>query len=743
MYPESGMPKTKNKVPKEKPYDHTDLQRALEAVREGSTVSQASRMSRVPRTTINNKLSGRYPEDCSHGRPSILSCEVESELLEWALGCADRWHPISKEQILDSVKILCETLKLPNSFTGGRPGYTWYKNFLTRHPELSERTPQNFSVPRASVTSSDLKEWFQSVEESLRKNNLMDVPPQRIFNTDESAFFLTPEDGRVLARRGSRVVPYGKNSKPKECLTVLVTVSASGQLAPPMAVHKLDKITREIATHNAKGWGMGMSPKSGWMDGPLFFDYVVNVFFPWLKEQGTVFPVILYLDGHASHVTLPLSKFCNENGIVLILLFPNSTHLLQPLDTAFFSPLKKSYTKEVKRWRMNNTSGGRFKPMHVPKVLSAALNHMDLQKIAANGFRGCGIVPFNPSVVDKMDLLNPGQLALKDESDQSHLQKEKDTLNTCATSRPAAHYKYALEVLEEDISDATLQQYKECRDQGIWNGSFESEDLFHFWCRTKEKYEVLETSNELLTCEFEDTSMEHIRLQQEKLPSSSGYVTLSDHNFLDSDIIFEDTVLNESISFHGESLIIEPITNENPIVSPDDINSCCNNQDIEHDENKSPLSHKFLELSTSETEQLPILQVLKERVFWPGELPKARQKVNVKGNDEKRIYVVTSDEVIAEKQAKEDEHKQKKVIQEAKKNERQQKKQLKEEEDIRKKQAKEDEQEQKKAIQDAKKLGRQRKKQLKEEEDVRKKQAKLEKQLKKETTLKNIQKKIK
>ncbi|GAB0086201.1 hypothetical protein DMENIID0001_002060 [Sergentomyia squamirostris] len=259
--------------------------------------------------------------------------------------------------------------------------------------------------------------------------------------------------------------------------------------------------------------------------------------------------------------------------------------------------------------------------------------------------------------------------------------------------------------------------------------------------------------------------MEHIRLQQEKLPSSSGYVTLSDHNFLDSDIIFEDTVLNESISFHGESLIIEPvkettiinfssqdernsfrdvkITNENPIVSPDDINSCCNNQDSEHDENKSPLSHKFLELSTSETEQLPILQVLKERVFWPGELPKARQKVNVKGNDEKRIYVVTSDEVIAEKQAKEDEHKQKKVIQEAKKNERQQKKQLKEEEDIRKKQAKEDEQEQKKAIQDAKKLGRQRRKQLKEEEDVRKKQAKLEKQLKKETTLKNIQKKRK
>lgn len=48
-----------------------------------------------------------------------------------------------------------------------------------------------------------------------------------------------------------------------------------------------------------------------------------------------------------SHLTLHLSDFCSANGIELIALYPNSTHILQPMDLAVFRPLKVAWRKEV------------------------------------------------------------------------------------------------------------------------------------------------------------------------------------------------------------------------------------------------------------------------------------------------------------------------------------------------------------------------------------------------------------
>lgn len=95
-----------------------------------------------------------------------------------------------------------------------------------------------------------------------------------------------------------------------------------------------------------KGWGIGIS-ESGWMTGETFYEYVVNIFYKWLLEEKIRFPVVLFLDGHSSHLTLNLSKFCKEHEIILIALPPNSTHIMQPLDISFFHPLKSAWRSAV------------------------------------------------------------------------------------------------------------------------------------------------------------------------------------------------------------------------------------------------------------------------------------------------------------------------------------------------------------------------------------------------------------
>ncbi|KAJ8966914.1 hypothetical protein NQ317_009497 [Molorchus minor] len=111
----------------------------------------------------------------------------------------------------------------------------WILTMAKKNPELSRRTVQNLTITRASVTGEQLKNWFQEIHTYLQENNYVDIlqNPQRIFNADETAFFLNPKGEKVLAARGEKNVYKIVNSDEKECLTVLITAptntAANGQ----------------------------------------------------------------------------------------------------------------------------------------------------------------------------------------------------------------------------------------------------------------------------------------------------------------------------------------------------------------------------------------------------------------------------------------------------------------------------------------------------------------------------------
>lgn len=90
-----------------------------------------------------------------------------------------------------------------------------------------------------------------------------------------------------------------------------------------------------------------------------FFKYIKDIFYPYLLSSKAELPVILFVDGHASHVSFETSEFCSKNNIVLIALYPNATHLIQPMDVGVFHPLKASWRKYVKKYA-TETGGKRL-----------------------------------------------------------------------------------------------------------------------------------------------------------------------------------------------------------------------------------------------------------------------------------------------------------------------------------------------------------------------------------------------
>jgi DDE superfamily endonuclease len=75
----------------------------------------------------------------------------------------------------------------------------------------------------------------------------------------------------------------------------------------------------------------------------------------WLKKHFNIEIIkrlyseycLFILDGHESHCTLEFIKYAVEKKILLLILPPHTTHILQPLDVAIFQPLAKYYSSEV------------------------------------------------------------------------------------------------------------------------------------------------------------------------------------------------------------------------------------------------------------------------------------------------------------------------------------------------------------------------------------------------------------
>jgi DDE superfamily endonuclease. len=262
-----------------------------------------------------------------------------------------------------------------------------------------QRTSEAVSGSSACVSEADIRKWFKDINSYLISKNLTINDPSRIYNGDESGFQICPETGTVFARKGAKNVYSVEKGSSKESITVMFSFSASGLICPPMIVYPYKRIPEKISqTVKDPDWGIGRSD-NGWMTAETFYEYVKNIFHPFLVKNNIQFPVILFLDGHKSHLTYELSRLCNELNIEVLALYPNATRILQPCDVAVFRPIKTGWKKAAREFYEQNPGAVLNKITFAPLLEKVVANDIKRETLC-NGFRGCGLFPFNPDAVD-------------------------------------------------------------------------------------------------------------------------------------------------------------------------------------------------------------------------------------------------------------------------------------------------------------------------------------------------------
>ena len=193
--------------------------------------------------------------------------------------------------------------------------------------------------------------------------------------------------------------------KETDHITVHTCVSASGYALPPYIILEKSFPSGPYARSGVDDAVYAVSP-NGYMDSELFMLWIQKQFIP--QTAHIAKPILLILDGHESHLDVDMIDLLVENNIHLFCLPPHTTNILQPLDVAIFKPLKAKFSNltDIVKLASLTTSN----PLNVSKKNFTALFKVAFEQclnvgIIKNGFRKCGIVPFNPDAIDKKRLM--------------------------------------------------------------------------------------------------------------------------------------------------------------------------------------------------------------------------------------------------------------------------------------------------------------------------------------------------
>lgn len=274
---------------------------------------------------------------------------------------------------------------------------------------------------------------------------------------------LNPVPSSVLAPKGEKNVYKIVNNNEKKNLTVLVTANAEGTLAPTLILFSGKTLPNNCAQFAPDDIVFGVSD-NGWMLAKNYFEYVANIFEPWLTQNKIDRPVILYIDGHSSHLTLHLSQFCSTYGINLVALHPNATHIIQPLDVGFFKPFKTCWQRMTEKFCTETSCIG-LQKCQVSPLLKKTFDSMDLKNILSNGFKKCGLLPFDIDAIDFSKVVRKFE-----KNDESVEINTEDFLQN----------KNKLKLFESFLTIKQIQAFKQ-NQSSIWNGPKEDESLFKIW----------------------------------------------------------------------------------------------------------------------------------------------------------------------------------------------------------------------------------------------------------------------
>jgi hypothetical protein len=252
-----------------------------------------------------------------------------------------------------------------------------------------------------------------------QKTEKYNITADRQYNWDEKGFLVgqAAVTQRIMSREAfeSGRITLASQDGSREFVSLLACVSAAGRALPPALIYKGS--SRDIQDTWLEDWNseevayFGAS-ENGWSSDALGLHWLTTVFDPHTRKSAGRGRRLLIIDGHSSHVNMKFIEQCDRLQILVMILPPHTTHRLQPLDVALFSPLATPYTKQINSVMFKSLAFIGLTKRSFWMSFWPAWQESFTPANVASGFAKSGIWPFNPAIViDKITIPTAPQCA--------------------------------------------------------------------------------------------------------------------------------------------------------------------------------------------------------------------------------------------------------------------------------------------------------------------------------------------
>lgn len=390
---------------------HVSLYRFIKKLR-----SRPTSQKQLPRPTTGYKPHNK-----------VFTHEQEQTLNSYIRNCADLYFGLTPREVrkLAYECAVKHELKMPSSWTEtGLAGVDWFTSYLKRNNDLTIRKPEATSLARAmNFNKANVKSFMDKYDSVLQKYKF---EAQHVYNIDETGITTVQAPNKIVAAKGKKQIGAITSAERGNLVTMCFSVNAVGNSVPPMFIFPRVNYHEHFVRGGPTGC-IGTANKSGWMQGSDFFLFMKH--FANHVRPTTERKVLVLLDNHESHLSLPVIDFCRDNGIVLLSFPPHCSHKLQPLDRSVYGPLKKYVSRAMDSW-LNSHPGKRITIYDIPEVVSSALPEAASPRNIVSGFRVSGIWPYNRSVFQDSDFSPSSvtdQALPEDRSISTVLERENET----------------------------------------------------------------------------------------------------------------------------------------------------------------------------------------------------------------------------------------------------------------------------------------------------------------------------
>ena len=375
-----------------KSYSSEALNEAVYQIKSGKlSLRKASSVNKIPLGTLSHKVNQKHGGKAGH--PTAFTADEEASFVLHIKTVALWGFPFDMLDLM----VLAQTYlnsrgRIVKQFCNNFPSAEWAGSFLNRQKsELAARTCQNIKRTKACVSAKEVTAYFNNLEKTLKDGE--EILPWNTFNYNETNLSDNPGAKKCIFKRGVKYAERIKDNT-KASISIMYCGSATGELLPCYVVYKSEHL-RSTWTEGAPPGTRFNRTRSGWFDACCFTDWFERVFIPHARKLDG--RKLLIGDNLSSHFTEKVLSLATDNNIAFVCLTPNSTHLLQPLDVAFYRPLKKKWRGILDEWKSCGKKASRSLSKDAFPGLLQKLNDSLLNKAEnlRSGFRKCGIFPFN------------------------------------------------------------------------------------------------------------------------------------------------------------------------------------------------------------------------------------------------------------------------------------------------------------------------------------------------------------